>query len=92
MSIYREYYGTRFTLRILVVFWETMSVAGLAVEYLFRPIRIPQPARAINSAHGGIVWDYTTFLNIAALIVSGLLYWLYRSRDVDGRKSAKDLV
>ena len=32
LLIYRKYYGTRLTLRLLVWFWAVMAVAGLAVE------------------------------------------------------------
>ncbi|TAM71655.1 MAG: permease [Microbacteriaceae bacterium] len=92
LSIYRKYYGTRLTLRILAVFWAVMSIAGLTVEYLFRLIGISEPPRPANIAHGGVSWDYTTFLNIAALLVFGVLYWLYRTRDTRGGKYAKDPV
>lgn len=92
LSIYRKYYGTRLTLRILAVFWVTMSAAGLAVEYLFRLIGIPEPARPDNIVHGGVSWDYTTILNIIALVVFGILYWLYRTRDGRSGKYAKDPV
>jgi uncharacterized protein len=34
LLIYRRYYGTRLTLRLLAVFWATMSTAGLITEYL----------------------------------------------------------
>ncbi|MEO9139025.1 MAG: hypothetical protein ABI345_08155 [Jatrophihabitans sp.] len=44
LSIYGKYYGTAITLRILGVFWATMSIAGLAVEYLFQTVGIPDPA------------------------------------------------
>ena len=90
--IYKKYYGTRITLRILAVFWFTMSAAGLAVEYLFRLIRIPNPPRPAQIVHIGFAWDYTTFLNIAALIGFATLYWLYRTRDKAGSRYAKDPV
>jgi uncharacterized membrane protein YraQ (UPF0718 family) len=90
--IYKKYYGTAITLRILAVFWATMSVAGLAVEYLFQLIRIPNPPRPTQIVHIGFAWDYTTFLNIAALIGFGVLYWLYRTRDKTDTRYAKDPV
>jgi hypothetical protein len=90
--IYRKYYGTRITLRLLAVFWVTMSAAGLAVEYLFQLVHIPNPPRPAQIVHVGFAWDYATFLNIAALIAFGVLYWLYRTRDKVGSKYAKDPV
>ncbi len=90
--IYRKYYGTPITLRILAVFWVTMSAAGLAVEYLFQLVRIPNPPRPAQIVPVGFAWDYTTFLNIAAVIGFGVLYWLYRTRDKAGSRYAKDPV
>jgi uncharacterized membrane protein YraQ (UPF0718 family) len=90
--IYKKYYGTPITLRILAVFWATMSAAGLAVEYLFQLIHIPNPPRPTQIVHIGFAWDYTTFLNIAALIGFGILYWLYRTRDKTNTRYAKDPV
>ena len=48
LAIYRKYFGTAITLRLLATFWATMSVAGLAVEYLFRGVGIPEPARPMH--------------------------------------------
>lgn len=90
--IYRKYYGTKVTIRLLAVFWFTMSVAGLAVEYLFKLIRIPSPPRPAEIVHSGFAWDHTTFLNIAALIGFAVLYWLYRTRDTSHSRYAKDPI
>ena len=49
LLIYRRYYGTRLTLRLLAVFWATMSLAGLATEYLRAPWRGTR-GRPITSA------------------------------------------
>lgn len=84
LSIYRKYFGTAITLRILATFWATMSVAGLAVEYLFKAVGISDPVRPTMVVHTGFQWNYTTILNIIALIGFGLIYWLYKSRDVTG--------
>ena len=83
LLIYRRYYGTRLTLRLLAVFWATMSAAGLATEYLFRAAGIAprasgRPDPATLSPWG---WNYTTFLDVAALAGFAALYWLYRNRD-----------
>lgn len=90
--IYRKYYGTRITLRILAVFWVTMSAAGLAVEYLFQLVHIPNPPRPAQIVQIGFAWDYTTILNIIALLGFAVLYWLYRTRDKAGSRYAKDPV
>ena len=45
LLIYRRYYGTRLTVRLLAVFWATMSAAGLVTEYLFTWAGIAPAAR-----------------------------------------------
>lgn len=81
LLIYRKCYGTPITLRLLAVFWAVMSLAGLAVEYLFTALGVPEPARRAATEQMGISWNYTTWLNIAALGVFAILYGLYRNRD-----------
>jgi uncharacterized protein len=92
LSIYRTYFGTAITLRILGVFWATMSTAGLAVEYLFRALRIPDPVRPTMIVHERFEWNYTTVLNIIALAAFAGLYWLYRTRDTIDSAYTKDPV
>ncbi len=93
LVIYRKYFGTAITVRILITFWATMSIAGLAVEYLFRALSIPDPPRPTMIVHTGFRWDYTSILNVAALIGFAALYWLYRHRNTSGpQRYAKDPV
>jgi len=83
LLIYRKYYGTALTLKLLAVFWATMSLAGLATEYLFIAAGIaPAPAKAGSGMVGRDVfgWNYTTVLDVVALAAFGGLYWLYRNR------------
>jgi uncharacterized membrane protein YraQ (UPF0718 family) len=92
LSIYRKYYGTAITLRILGLFWATMSIAGLAVEYLFRALAIPDPRRPNAIVHEGFQVNYTLILNVLALIGFAVIYWLYRNRDTTDSRFAKDPV
>lgn len=81
LLIYRKYYGTPLTLRLLAVFWTAMSLAGLGTEYVFKAATIAptsHPAKVAAGTHVG--WNYSTVLDIVALIALGLLYWLYRHR------------
>ena len=96
LLIYRRYYGTRLTAKLLAVFWSTMSAAGLATEYLFQWAGIlpaPGTARPVTS-HNVWAWNYTTVLNILALAAFAGLYWLYRNRERlgGGTGYAKDPV
>ena len=80
LFIYRKQYGGRMALRLLGLFWFVMSGAGLVTEYLFKA------AGWVPSARPGVVvgdtvrWNWTTFLDIGALVAFGVLYWLYRNR------------
>lgn len=84
LFIYRKYYGWRMTLRLLGIFWAVMAIAGLAVEYLFAAIGILPDNRPVTPASAGIEWNYTTWLNIAALVGFAVLYRLYRTRAAHG--------
>jgi uncharacterized membrane protein YraQ (UPF0718 family)/YHS domain-containing protein len=81
LLIYRRYYGTRLTLRMLALFWAIMSAAGLITEVIFRAAGLVPTTRPAVIAPTGFSWNYTTYLNIIFLAVFGLLYWLYRNRD-----------
>jgi uncharacterized protein len=81
LLIYRKYYGGRLTLRLLAVFWGVMSVAGLATEYLFRFLGIVPTRRPASIASTGFQWDYTTFLNVVALMAFAGIYYLYWQRE-----------
>jgi uncharacterized protein len=79
LLIYRKYFGTRLTLRLLAAFWATMSIAGLATEYLFRAVGFV-PANTqheIAVTHAGA--NYTTALDIVAAVGFVVVFWLYRS-------------
>ncbi|HEX7355092.1 MAG TPA: permease [Mycobacteriales bacterium] len=93
LSIYRKYYGTPITLRLLGVFWVVMSAAGLAVDYLFRLVQIPDPPRRSEVVHPGFAWDHTTILNILAIAGFVVLYTAYRLRPAEEESPyAKDPV
>jgi len=83
LLIYRKYYGLRLTAKLLVVYWVTMSLAGLATEAIFKAVHIaPSSAVADHGMIGRDVfgWNYTTVLDIVALVAFAGLYWLYRNR------------
>jgi hypothetical protein len=80
LLIYRKQYGGRMTLRMLGVFWAVMSLAGLATEYLFRAFGWVPRTRPTVIAGDALRFDYTTVLDVIALIAFAALYWLYRHR------------
>jgi uncharacterized protein len=94
LMIYRRYYGTRLMLRMLVVFWGLMSVAGLLTELIFRAAGLVPTVRPVTVAPAQFSWNYTTYLNLVFLVLFGVLYWLYRNRERlgGGDRYARDPV
>lgn len=79
--IYRRFYGLRLTVRMVAVFWLVMAAAGLATEGLFTLFGLVPHTRPAEVVQPQLEWNYTTFLNIAFLLVFAAQYWLYRNRD-----------
>jgi len=74
--IYRKYYGLGAAIRISLTFWAVMSAAGLAVEGLFALFGLVPTNRPENIVESHFAWNYTTFLNLVALMLFALLLWL----------------
>jgi hypothetical protein len=81
LLVYRKQYGTRVALRLLIWFWATMAVAGLAVEGVARAVGLVPTHRPTVIASTSFQWNYTTYLNIVSLVVFAVLYLLSRNRD-----------
>jgi uncharacterized protein len=81
LLIYRKYYGTRLTLRMFVWFYAVMATAALITEGLFYVTGNIPSSRPENIVETHFAWNYTTFLNIAALAALAFLYRLYRNRE-----------
>ncbi len=81
LLIYRRFYGSRLSLRMLAVFWTVMSAAGLITEGIFGVAGLVPTTRPAQVVADSFQWNYTTYLNIVFLMLFGLLYWVYRNRD-----------
>jgi uncharacterized membrane protein YraQ (UPF0718 family) len=73
LNIYRKYYGTKMMLILLATFYASMVCAGYLVELLFGASGLIPSERNATVMHAGISWNYTTWLNIAFLILAGVL-------------------
>ncbi len=80
LDIYRRYYGWRMAGFLLVSFYGTMVAAGLTVEFLFQALGIERHARNAKVVTASVSWNYTTFLNVAFLLLAGALVWRYFRR------------
>jgi uncharacterized membrane protein YraQ (UPF0718 family) len=84
LAIYRKYYGTTFTIRITGLMFITMVIAALIVDAIFTALGLiptgPRPTRA--EIFGSIRVDYKFALNILAVAIFGVLFWLTARRGV----------
>src|SRR3977135_168533 len=77
LNIYRKYYGLKMVGLLFVTFYVAMAAAALVVELTFGVLgRVPAQRNA-RVAEASISWDYTTWLNIAFVILAGLLVWRF---------------
>jgi hypothetical protein len=73
IDIYRKYYGWKVTGAIVVVFYVTMMVAALLVEFLFQALGLVPSHRSARIVEMSISFNYTTVLNIIFLAIAALL-------------------
>jgi uncharacterized membrane protein YraQ (UPF0718 family) len=82
IAIYRKYYGTRFTVRIVVLMFVTMVIAALIVDGIFSGLGLiptgPRPTRA--DIFTQIHVDYKLALNLLGLAIFAALFWLTAQR------------
>jgi uncharacterized protein len=71
--IYRKYYGTTAALRITGIFYLAMVTAGYVVELVFTPLGLVPTTRNATVLDAAIEWNYTTWLNIAFLVLALVL-------------------
>jgi uncharacterized membrane protein YraQ (UPF0718 family) len=77
LDIYRRYYGFRMMGFLLVTFYVSMAAAALIVDAAFGLLGlVPQQGQA-RVVEASINWNYTTWLNIAFLILAALLVWRF---------------
>ncbi len=73
LNIYRKYYGAKTAAFLLGTFYLATVIAGYIVEFAFGGLGlIPDQADAKIPTEG-ISWNYTTWLNIAFLILAAVL-------------------
>jgi uncharacterized membrane protein YraQ (UPF0718 family) len=73
LNIYRKYYGTRMMLTLLGTFYASMVAAGYLVELLFGSTNLIPKQRNATVMQAAISWNYTTWLNIAFLVIAAIL-------------------
>jgi YHS domain-containing protein len=84
LLIYRRFYGWRLALRMLLAFWVVMSAAGLMVQYLFQAVGISPPGRPTQLVTHAFALDYTSYLDLLAVLALAAIFWQYRRRRAAG--------
>jgi uncharacterized protein len=77
LDIYRRYYGKRTMLYLLVTSYAAMVLAGLVIGGAFQLLGLVPEHHFINAFQAAPSWNYTTFLDLAALAVAGFLGWRF---------------
>jgi uncharacterized protein len=90
LLIYRKYYGNGPALRITLLLFLSMVLAGLTVDVLFNALHLvptgPRPASA--AAHAMFAWNYTAWLNLPAIAFAAFLFYLHRRGRPPGLQAA----
>ena len=77
LNIYRKYYGGRMSLYLLGTSYLAMVLAGLIVGGLFQLLGLVPAHQHIEAFQARPSWNYTTFLDVAALALAGVLGWRF---------------
>ena len=77
LNIYRKYYGGRMSLYLLAASYGAMVVAGFVVGGLFQLLGLVPAHHFIAVFQTRPSWNYTTFLDLAALVLAAVLGWRF---------------
>jgi uncharacterized membrane protein YraQ (UPF0718 family) len=73
LNIYRKYYGPKMAAFLLVTFYAAMAAAGYVIELIFGGLGLVPDRATAKIPDQGVSWNYTTWLNIAFLILAAVL-------------------
>jgi len=73
LNIYRRYYGLKMAAFLAGAFYATAAIAGYVVELLFGALGLVPDRSTAHLPDEGISWNYTTWLNIAFLVLAAVL-------------------
>src|SRR5258708_24228711 len=77
LNIYRKYYGLKMASFLFATFYVAMAVAALIVDLIFGGFALIPPEHKAQVVEASIAWNYTTWLNLAFLVLAGLLVWRF---------------
>jgi uncharacterized membrane protein YraQ (UPF0718 family)/YHS domain-containing protein len=77
LNIYRKYYGGRTALYLLAVSFAAMALAGFLVGGAFQLLGLVPTNHHVTIFETQPTWNYTTFLDIAFLILIAVIAWRF---------------
>jgi uncharacterized membrane protein YraQ (UPF0718 family)/YHS domain-containing protein len=77
LNIYRKYYGSRMSLYLLAVSYVAMALAGFLVGGAFQLLGLAPTNHHVTILETSPSWNYTTFLDIAFLVLMAVLAWRF---------------
>src|SRR3979411_2871329 len=77
LNIYRKYYGGRTALYLLIVSYAAMAVAGFLIGGAFQVLGLAPTNHHVTVFETQPTWNYTTFLDIAFLILIAVMAWRF---------------
>lgn len=80
LLIYRKMYGTKVALRMLLLFYVVMSVAGLLTQFIFTLFHAVPSRRVFNVSKDSFTWGPTAVMNILGVVLVVVVWWLSRQR------------
>ncbi len=78
--VYRRLYGTRVALRLVVLLYVVMAVAGLLTELAFRGLGIIPAHHLLVGRTSSLGWQATTALDLVLVPLAALAWWRARAR------------
>ncbi|MEI6295154.1 MAG: permease [Actinomycetes bacterium] len=91
--IYKKFFGLKLSMKLVAVFWFTMSISGFLTEKLFSLFNLLPTKHALMAHNSHIGNNFTSWMNLIALMVSIVIIVLYKTRN-EGIDSAyaKDVI
>jgi YHS domain-containing protein/uncharacterized membrane protein YraQ (UPF0718 family) len=77
LNIYRKYYGGRTALYLLAVSYAAMVLAGFLVGGAFQLLGLAPTNHHVTVFETQPSWNYTTFLDIAFLLLMAVMAWRF---------------
>ena len=77
LNIYRKYYGRRMSLYLLGVSYAAMALAGFLVGGAFQVLGLAPNNHHVTVFETQPSWNYTTFLDIAFLVLMAVMAWRF---------------